>query len=50
MEVINNLGMSYEKLGKNKEAYEFFKKALSLDEKNSVVAANFERIKAKVKN
>jgi Flp pilus assembly protein TadD len=50
MEIINNLGMSYEKLGKNKEAYEYFKKALSLDEKNSVAAANFERIKAKVKN
>ena len=50
VEIINNLGMSYEKLGKNKEAYEYFKKAFSLDEKNSVIAANFERIKAKVKN
>jgi Flp pilus assembly protein TadD len=50
IEIINNLGMSYEKLGKNREAYEYFKKAFSMDEKNIVVGANFERIKAKVKN
>jgi tetratricopeptide (TPR) repeat protein len=49
VEIINNLGMSYENLGKNKEAFEYYKKALSLDEKNTVVSANLERIKTKVK-
>ena len=49
-EIMNNLGMSYEKLGKIKDAFEYYKKALTLDEKNQVIAANVERVKGKVKN
>lgn len=49
-EIVNNLGMSYEKLGKSKEAYEYYKKAQTLDDKNTVIAANIDRVKGKGKN
>ncbi len=49
-EIVNNLVMSYEKLGKQKDALEYYKKARALDEKNSVIAANIDRLKGKVKD
>jgi tetratricopeptide (TPR) repeat protein len=44
-EILNNIGLSLEKLGKKAEAAEYYKKALSLDLNNSTIAKNLERIK-----
>ena len=48
-QVCNNLALSFEKIGKGKEALDAITKAGELDKGNAVIAANFNRIKGNVK-